>query len=528
MCADTIDHKILFDQMPVTRFLVKPQEGRFYVCELNEKAVKFFEKDRVNIVNQNIENLFIPDNARRMRESLTACYEKKTPVTVAAPQRNYDRDAITGFWINPIFDEVGDIIYLDVIAQPSVTDTSIIERERDDALRLLTSIFDVSEVGIIVSDKKRHVVKINDSFTRIYGWNRHDILGKDFLDFVTEDEQAVGQINHENFITTGKRGSGEVKILKKDGDIANGWFTTATLELSDQRRFQVTTLIDITFRKQMEFSLRLAKEQADSANHAKSAFLANMSHELRTPLNAIIGFSEMMIKGTFGDLNNDKYTEYLGDIHLSARHLLEIINEVLDMSKIEAGRVDLDEQNVDLEALIQTVVRLASSRIFSTGLKISIDVPKTLPSLYADPRLLRQILINIVTNAVKYSDKGGDIIVKAHVNTQENLEIIVSDQGAGIPADRIQEAMEPFGQIHDHTQSSPYQSTGLGLPLAKAMTEMHEGTLTLKSQVGVGTQVTLTFPKSRLFFIEKRKSVFNPEDETTEEPQSVEFIKSAE
>lgn len=527
MCADNIDHKILFDQMPVTRFLVKPQEGDFIVCELNEKAVKFFEKDRGDIVDAKIDTLFIPDNANRIRESLTACYEKKTPVTVAAPRKHYDRDAITGFWINPIFNDADEIIFLDVIAQPSVTDTSIIERERDDALRLLTSIFDVSEVGIIVSDKKRHVVKINDSFTRIYGWDRHDMLGKDFLDFVTADEQTLAEENHECYITTGERGSGEVKILKKDGEIANGWFTTATLELSDERRFQVTTLIDITFRKQMELSLRLAKEQAVSANHAKSAFLANMSHELRTPLNAIIGFSEMMIKGTFGDLNNDKYTEYLGDIHLSARHLLEIINEVLDMSKIEAGRVELDEQNIDLRSLIQTVVRLATSRIFSSGLTIKEDVPDDLPSLFADPRLIRQILINIVTNAVKYSDKGGEIIVAAKMNDDDNLEIIVSDQGAGIPEDRIQEAMEPFGQIHDHTQSSPYQSTGLGLPLAKAMTEMHEGSLGLKSQIGVGTEVTLTFPKSRLFTAQKRESVFNKADETSES-EGVEFIQSAE
>lgn len=194
---------------------------------------------------------------------------------------------------------------LDILGQPDVSDQSILQRERDDAILLLTSVFDVSEIAIVVTDCNGRIVRVNDAFIRTYGWSRDELINAEVAGVVTPDEREMARDNHREYITNGVRSSGEMKIIRKDGSIANSLFTTATIELSQKRRFQVTTVMDITLRKQMEQSLRMAKDQADTANRAKSTFLANMSHELRTPLNAIIGFSEMMEKETFGPLANE-------------------------------------------------------------------------------------------------------------------------------------------------------------------------------------------------------------------------------
>jgi two-component system cell cycle sensor histidine kinase PleC len=298
-----------------------------------------------------------------------------------------------------------------------------------------------------------------------------------------------------------------MKIIRNDGSIANALFTTATMELSQGRRFQITTVMDITLRKQMEQSLRVAKDQADSSNRSKSLFLANMSHELRTPLNAIIGFSEMMIAETFGALGHDKYKEYLTDVHSSAEHLLQIINEVLDMSKIEAGRIELEEEQVDMRELMESIVRMLDSRAFGNNVKLELLSDEQLPDLYADKRLLRQILINLAGNAVKFSKVDSTVTIRADLADNNEFHITVSDEGVGIPEDQIDQALEPFGQISDRADNSLHNGTGLGLPLAKAMVNLHGGFLEIKSTVGQGTDVFITFPAERTVIKTKKPTL---------------------
>lgn len=497
--SKTDDFGTFFQKMSIPRFLVKETAPNEYViAHANDLALKYFDLDSTQVINQSLTGIMTHENARHFQQSFEVCSSKKRAVTIQSLPGVPGNIRVYGFYISPLLDDDGEVEYLDIIGHLDVADQSILQRERDDAISLLTSIFEVSEIGIVVTDHNRRIVRVNDSFVRIYGWTRDELINADLVSLVTPDERAQTLQSYDDFIHKGARSTGEMKIIRKEGSVANALYTTATLELSQKRRFQVTTLMDITLRKQMEVSLRQAKDQADAASRAKSTFLANMSHELRTPMNAIIGFSEMMMKETFGPIGQDKYTEYMGDIHSSANHLLEIINEVLDMSKIEAGRIELDEDEFDVKELLQSVTRMMASRTFGKNLNLTRDVDDNLPNIRADQRLIRQVLINLVTNAIKFSEPGGTISVCAEITEKGGMQISVADEGIGIAKDKINQAMEPFGQVSDMAENADQQGTGLGLPLAKAMVELHNGNISLVSDVGQGTTVIINLPASRV------------------------------
>ncbi|MCC6597310.1 MAG: PAS domain S-box protein [Alphaproteobacteria bacterium] len=512
MSSDMSGLESYFTKMQIPRFIVSADEHT--VLAANDLAMKYFDRSSEQIIGHKIQNFMDHENRLHFEQSFEVCLSKKRSVTIQALPGVPGNVRVYGFYISPILKESGEVDYIDVIGQLDVADQSILQRERDDAISLLTSIFEVSEVGVVVTDQNGSIVRVNDSFVRTYGWARDELVNADITGLLTPDEREGARRNYEEYIRTGIRSSGEMKIIRKDGSVANTLFTTATLELSQRRRFLVTTVMDITLRKQMEQSLRMAKDQADAANRAKSVFLANMSHELRTPLNAIIGFSEMMHKETFGPMGHEKYGEYMGDVLSSARHLLEIINEVLDMSKIEAGRIDLDEGEVDVQILMKSVVRMMDSRAFGNNIKLQDNIQETLPNLQGDQRLVRQILINLVGNAVKFSRPGGVVLIGCYMLDDGRMQMQVRDEGVGIPHEKIQQALEPFGQVSDRPENSHYQGTGLGLPLAKAMAELHEAELHLESEVEQGTTVYITFPSWRIILRKPRKFPY-PDSTTT-------------
>ncbi len=258
----------------------------------------------------------------------------------------------------------------------------------------------------------------------------------------------------------------------------------------------LNTYTDVTERKRTEDKLRHAKEEAERGNQAKAAFLASVSHELRTPLNAIIGFSETMTHELFGPLGNETYKAYLNDIHDSGKHLLNVINEILDMSKAEAGRIELQEEVLALKPLIESSVRLGSSRADAENIVMNMDVPEELPAVHADPVRLKQVLLNLLSNAVKFTEENGDVYVRAWGDLTSGIAIAVRDSGIGMSDEDIAKAKEPFAQV-DSRLGRKYEGTGLGVPLSTALMEYHGGSLDLESAPGEGTTATIHLPPER-------------------------------
>ncbi len=256
------------------------------------------------------------------------------------------------------------------------------------------------------------------------------------------------------------------------------------------------TFADITEVKQVEAHLRRAKDEAEMASRSKTEFLANMSHELRTPLNAVIGFSDILIGQIFGPLGDQRYRDYACDIRDSGQHLLNLINDVLDVSKVEFGKVELLEETVDVMGVVEACIRLMRERAETAGIRLQHELPRSLPQIQADSRRLKQILLNLLSNAVKFTPPGGRVMIRASEGA-DGLRLIVEDSGIGIAANDLEKALRPFGQI-DSRLARKYQGTGLGLPLARSMTELHGGKLVLESAPGRGTTATVWLPASRI------------------------------
>lgn len=254
---------------------------------------------------------------------------------------------------------------------------------------------------------------------------------------------------------------------------------------------------DITELTRREENLRAAKEAAETAARAKTQFLANMSHELMTPLNAIIGFADVMRMGLLGNIDNAEYRTYIRDIHGSAVGLMSTITDILDVSRIETGDAELNESACHIEELFDSVARLIQQRLQAQGLTLSLDLPARLPRVNADKRKLKQILANLLANAVKFTPQGGRIILGASLTDSGNLELSVTDTGIGIAKGDIERVLQPFAQV-DSGLNRKYEGTGLGLTLSQGLARLHGGELRLESEIGRGTRAVVSLPAARL------------------------------
>ncbi len=255
-------------------------------------------------------------------------------------------------------------------------------------------------------------------------------------------------------------------------------------------------LLDITEMKTAQVTLDEARRGAEQANRSKSEFLANMSHELRTPLNSVIGFAEVMKDEVFGPIG-ERYKEYAESVHTSGQHLLSLINDVLDLSKIEAGKIELVEEETDISVVLSKCRQLLHERASAAGLHIRLEIPSPLPFVIVDGRRIKQVILNLMSNAVKFTPPGGRISLRAELVSPQGIKVSVADTGIGMSPEEVDVALEQFGQI-DNDLSRQHDGTGLGLPIARSLAELHGGKLEVESKKDVGTTVTLWIPMKRV------------------------------
>ena len=324
-----------------------------------------------------------------------------------------------------------------------------------------------------------------------------------YADHIHPEDRAVRrQAFHDYFKGRAPFYSCEYRLRVADGDYR--WILDCGLGQRDAsgRVYRMAgSISDITERKSHEVELRLAKEQAEIANRAKTEFLANMSHELRTPLNAVIGFSDIIRQELIGPVGKPKYRDYAEDIYQSGIHLLEVINDILDVAKIEAGKEDLVEEIVDVDQSVQSALRLVRQRAVANGLAVTVALPEDMPPIRADARKIKQMLINLLSNSIKFTQPGGHVTISAARAPNGGLRIAVADTGIGIAAADLPNALSPFGQIDSHL-TRKHQGTGLGLTLVQAMAKLHGASFDIASESNKGTTVTLEFPAARVVVAE--------------------------
>ncbi len=364
---------------------------------------------------------------------------------------------------------------------------------RDNALYAYRLLAEESSDIVIVREPDGHIYFASPALTNLLGHTAAEMDVGKIADFIHPDDLDrsrslnVAPLPGESFTAT-------FRVRHAHGHYL--WLETTVRGVYDPASGHFSHMLsvsrDVTLRVQHDMDIKAARERAEAASKAKSRFLANMSHELRTPLNAVIGFTDMMRQRTFGPLGNEKYEEYATLIYDSGQLLLDLISDMLDMAKIEAGKLELNIETVDFNGTIEDSVRMLRDRAENGGLELTVALPAEPLCLEADKRAVKQIMLNLLSNAIKFTPAGGSVGVSAAIEGGFAV-ITIADTGIGIPAEDLDRLGHPFEQVNGDPMLAKTGS-GLGLALVRALTEKHGGTLTITSEEGVGTEVRASFP----------------------------------
>jgi len=475
----------ILNSMPIPVF-VKNREGCYTGC--NPAFEGFFGRPRSFFIGKSVFEIAPPDLAREYQTKDNELFRSGTTQVYESQVRRADgalRDVIfhKATYAGPdgsVAGLIGGIL-------------DITERKQAEVeMRKLSRAAEYSPETIVITDAQGRIEYVNPAFVKITGYSVEEALGQ------TPRLLKSGQHTPDFYkdlwatIQTGQVWHGEFCNRKKNGDLY--WEAAAIAPILDAQGAIINFVgikEDISGQKEIAEQLRHAVEAAESANQAKSDFLASMSHELRTPLNAIIGFSEVLADQTFGELN-PKQSKYVGNVLEAGRHLLSLINDILDLSKVEAGKMICAPESVRVHALLADALVMVKERAAKNRLNLTLDAPDDL-TVQADPRMLKQIMFNLLSNAVKFTPPGGSIMVEAE-RYETDLWFTVADTGIGIkPADR-ERIFEAFEQV-DSSHARKHQGTGLGLALVKKFVELHGGRVWVESSgEGQGSVFRFTLP----------------------------------
>lgn len=369
-----------------------------------------------------------------------------------------------------------------------------------DADQELRAILDTAADGIITLDADAKIHTFSAGAEAIFGYRIAEVAGKPLFDLLAPESRKVvrdylAALQGPGLASVFNDGR-EVTALVNQGGTVPLFITIGKLQATRSQAAFCAVVRDITQWKKTEAELREAKERAEATSRQKSEFLASVSHELRTPLNAIMGFSEVMRLGRFGEIDNEKYRGYVQDIYASGAHLLSLINDLLDLSKVEAGKLELNFTAVSLGDVADYVQKMLQEQATAARVVLRKSMPADLPNVVADLRSMRQALMNLVSNAIKFTDAGGQVVVSAQLMNNGEMKLRVKDTGIGMDEDQLRGALEPFGRVV--TEGREVQGTGLGLPLTKALVEANRARLVLTSEPRRGTLAEITFPTTRV------------------------------
>jgi PAS domain S-box-containing protein len=365
----------------------------------------------------------------------------------------------------------------------------------------LRAILDTAADGIVTLDSEGRIYSLSAGAEAIFGYRVAEVADRPLASLLTPDSRKVlrdylSALQGPGLAAVFNDGREVTAIVKQGGEVPL-FLTIGRLQKARPEGAAFCAVVrDITQWKRTESELRQAKEKAEQASRQKSEFLAKISHEIRTPLNAILGFSEVMRLERFGQLPNEKYRGYVNDIYTSGAHLLSLINDLLDLSKVEAGKLELNFTSVNLSEVLDHCLKIMQEQATAARVILRKSLPPDLPNIVADLRSMRQILLNVLSNAVKFTDPGGQVIVSARLTPAGELKLKVKDTGVGMTEAEIKDALEPFRRVTTEGRDAP--GTGLGLPLAKALAEANRASFGISSEPRKGTLVEITFPTTRV------------------------------